>query len=68
MYEENWRNLGIAVVKKAVDDYRICCKKNNKRGKREIEEFFLGDTFCLFTDLDGRALLEKLREEIRNEV
>ena len=55
--------LANAVVKKAADDYRAALKKNNQRKMQEIESFFTGDDFRLFTRLDGPNLMRRLQNE-----
>jgi hypothetical protein len=67
-----YERLANAVVLRAVKDYRYACKKLAKhpekesalRRKKECETFFQSDHFSLFTALDGRQLLKKLREEV----
>ena len=69
--QENYRNLGIAVIKLAADDYRRtqrALKRNPHRSdliyeKEDIERFFRSDYFTLLTDADGGYILEKLKEE-----
>lgn len=67
-----WENLCNAVVYKAVKDWKLAVKriKNSRKPskadmitKEECEEFFLSDRFKIFTELDGKVLLEKLKEE-----
>lgn len=52
--------LANAVIMQAVRDYR---KTNNPRAIHGLETFFTGDWFPCLTSLDGRALLDRLREE-----
>ena len=66
-----YEKLGNAVVMQAVRDWRYATrtlKRNSdkydaKRLKKECEQFFLSQYFNMYTDLDGRALLDKLRKE-----
>ena len=65
--------LGNAIVLQAVEDYREArqayanCNKDYgaKSMMLECESFFLSERFCIFTNVDGKALLEKLKEEVR---
>jgi hypothetical protein len=66
-----FERLGNAVVMQAVRDWRSATRtlKRNpgnyeaKRLKEDCEQFFLSQYFNIYTDLDGRALLDKLRKE-----
>lgn len=71
-YMSNYRQLGSAIILQAVDDYRAArqafmnCPKDYKAKAvmQECENFFLSDRFTVFTNLDGKALLENLRKEV----
>lgn len=62
--------FGNAVVMQAVRDWRYATRKlkrnpgnyESKRLKKDCEQFFLSQYFDMYTDLDGRALLDKLRK------
>lgn len=64
--------LGNAVVIQAAKDYREACAKLKKNPenvsakamKEETEKFFESQRFNMFTELDGKALLEALRKEV----
>jgi hypothetical protein len=66
-----YERLGNAVVMQAVRDWRSTTRtlKRNpgnyeaKRLKEDCEQFFLSQDFNVFTALDGKALLDKLRKE-----
>ena len=66
-----YENLAQAIILQAVKDYRAARKKHkyhpkNKEAKLMIEDcerFFRSDWFAALTDIDGRMLLEKLKEE-----
>ena len=66
-----YEKLCKAVVMQAVRDWRYVTRtlKRNpdkyeaKRHKKDCEQFFLSQYFNMYTDLDGRALLDKLRKE-----
>lgn len=65
-------DLGAEVVMNAVKDWRSANRKLDKNPDNiialetviECEEFFLSERFTLFTDMDGKALLMRLRREI----
>ena len=64
--------LGNAVVLQAVRDYRAALQRLRKhptdgyasKMKYDCEEFFQSQRFDLFTRIDGKWLMEKLREEV----
>ena len=66
-----YERLANAVVKQAVDDWRLAVKKLKRRKrnqeaqriKEDAEELFLSERFKSFTSLDGKTLLRKLKEE-----
>ena len=66
-----YENLANAIVMQAVKDWRDAVKKLKKRPryepakeiKEECEEFFLSERFGIFTKVDGRWLLQKLKKE-----
>lgn len=74
MYEEAYERLGHAVVRQAATDYRIALKTLKKRpkdtialrDKKECEDFF-ENGIELYTDLDGKTLARKIREEVEVE-
>lgn len=63
-----YERLGNAVVMQAVKNWRSSTRKlkrnpdnyEAKRLKKECEQFFLSQCFNMYTNLDGRALLDKL--------
>ena len=69
--EYNLNDLTNAIVKQAADDYRkaLAAKayKHSTPQKiiEEIERFFRSRYFELLTDVKGDFLIEKLREEYR---
>ena len=58
------------VVVQAVLDYRDTLqnlKRNSKNracleDKKELEEFFQSDWFCVLSDLNGKRLMKKIQE------
>ena len=62
--KNNYQDIGIerlrnAVVIQAVKDY-----KNYKNKREECERFFLSQYFALFSDLDGKVIVNALKERI----
>lgn len=66
-----WEALASEVVKHAVEDYKYLQKIGKFSTKylgsvisrKEIENFFLSEAFCLYTDLDGKEILRILKGE-----
>lgn len=73
-----YQELGAAVVKQAVKDYRTAHRRLRRRPEdaaaektiEEIEAFFEGPYFEMFTDLDGPWMLKRLKTmmEEHNEI
>ena len=67
--KNNYQDIGIerlrnAVVMQAVKDY-----KNDNNQREECERFFLSQDFALFSDLDGKVIVNALKEMIeKNEI
>ena len=62
--KHNYQDIGIArlcnaVVMQAVKDYI-----NDKNKREECERFFLSQYFMLLSDLDGKAVVNSLKERI----
>ena len=72
MDETGCRNLCNAVVILAARDYRVALKALKKNphnykalaDKDELERFFMGDVYKIYTDVDGEFLMKKLQEEV----
>ena len=66
------QELANAVVLQAAKDYRAALKRQKKHPRdgyaikmqKECERFFLSQRFDIFTGIDGKGLMEKLREEV----
>lgn len=58
MYEENYQLLADAVIMQAVQDYR---NSESQAVRDEVKRFFLSEIFCIYSSLDGKLLLEKIR-------
>lgn len=65
MDEEGMANLRAAVVELACKDYAAAYRKGLYLG--DLETFFYSDRFRLFSDLDPRWLLTKIRKAIDND-
>ena len=71
MMEDNINALTQAIAEQAVKDWRRAVKKLRKNPddkdqlarKRECEQFFRSEWFTYLTDLDGRYVLMKLKQE-----
>ena len=68
---DSYENLANAIVLQAVKDWRSAVRKLKKRPrydpakqmKEECETFFLSEWFEQLTEVDGRYLLRKLKQE-----
>jgi len=63
-----YENLANAVILQAVSDYRNALRRFRHTGKEnsameELESFFLSSWYECLTNLDGKYLVKKLREE-----
>lgn len=71
--KETWENLANAVIIQAAKDYRIIARRlerfpaseKSRKELRELEDFFRSDWFKLLSSVNGPAILEQLRKEIR---
>ena len=67
--------LAAAVVKQAVFDYRVACRKLKKNQEdaealkdvKEIEDFLSSKGNIYLDDIDGRYILEQIKEELEHE-
>ena len=59
---EPYIELAHAIVMRAVEDYRMAEEPDRVRS---LETFFKSEWFFFLSNLDGRAILNKLREEKR---
>ena len=60
-YEE----LANAIVLQAVNDYRLARKKKESAKQVALVQFFRSKWFAMLTNIDGRLLEQKLKEECR---
>ncbi len=66
-----WEALGNAVVLQAAKDYRSALRRlrrfpENKAAQKaaaECEEFFQGPLIEIYTNLDGKMLMDRIRKE-----
>lgn len=56
-----WLNAHRAIC---VEDEQDCAYIKMVSEKTAIERFFLGEWFSMLTNLDGKALFEKLKSEV----
>ena len=74
--QESWENLANAIVLSAVKDFRKAYKRllRNPEDKAvgkmvdSLINFFMGDSFCVLTSLDGATLIRKLKKEVEEKV
>lgn len=66
-----WEDLANAVVLRAVEDYRLALLGENidrdtpvKVTVRECEKFFRSEYFSILTNLDGEAIIEKIKGDV----
>lgn len=58
--EHPYKNLAMAIVERAVIDYRIATKSKDDTVKKALRKFFTSDWFALLCDLDGEVLMNRL--------
>ena len=66
-----WEGLAMAVVFQACEDYRAACRARLRHpdsrkaaaAVRQLERFFSSAWFHTLTDLDGRHMIQQIREE-----
>lgn len=62
-FDENYKELAMAIVKQAALDYKQGLLDNDKREIRDDEKFFTGNWFKqLAPDLNGPALMQRLKD------
>ena len=70
--ENPYEKLANAIILQAVSDYRRALRKVKKNpnnrdaidGALQIERFFRSEWYQVLTSVDGKYLIEKLREEV----
>ena len=70
--QRNWEDLAQAVILQAVEDYRRARgrvrrfpdQKGAQATIRDAERFFRSRWFAQLTDVDGEAILKRLRREV----
>lgn len=71
--DEGFSNLANAIILQAVNDYRGALKKiknypysiEANRVKLSIEHFFRSKWYSELTNIDGKMLIKKLRDEVQ---
>ena len=63
-----FEDLAIAIIAKAADDYRDYLRRGRKRRSKECEQFFKSDFYRILTRVEGRYVIQRIREEIKNEL
>lgn len=71
-----WQALGMAIVKQAVDDWRTahrnlrrtyCDSRAESEMIRECERYLCSPYPEFFADVNGKYIMRKLREEVKND-
>ena len=57
-----------AIIKYSVRDYEQALRTGNKYWIADCEDFFRGEYFLTLTDLDGQALIEKVRRDHKEQL
>lgn len=66
---KNYQELANAIVIQAVKDYKRSLNGNRPYDRRmviECESFFRSGWFSLLTKLDGKMLMQKIKQEVLN--
>ncbi|MBQ6944442.1 MAG: hypothetical protein IJN43_08950 [Ruminococcus sp.] len=58
-----YKNLALAIVERAVYDYRIAKKSKDYETKHELYRFFTSDWFKMLCDIDGKLIVKTLELE-----
>jgi len=61
--ESPYKNLALAIVERAVYDYRIAKKSKDYETKHELYRFFTSDWFKMLCDIDGKLIVKTLELE-----
>lgn len=72
---ENYHDLAIAIIGRAIMDYRSACKRSQKRPNdnlaageaADLRKFFLSTWFGLLSTTDGASFLKRLDKEVAEE-
>ena len=62
--KNNYQDIGIARLRNAVVIQAVKDYINDKNKREECERFFLSQYFALFSDLDGKVVVNALKERI----
>ena len=69
--EDPFAELKAAVISLAVEDYlNLICgfmESTPSANIEELERFFTGDDFSLYSDLDGNVLMQKIRDHAKKD-
>ena len=58
-----YEDLANAIVLQAVNNYRLARKKRESENQAVLVPFFRSKWFAMLTNIDGRLLEQKLKEE-----
>lgn len=62
--DECYQELGAAIVKQAVDEYKQALINDNKLKIAENEHFFRSGWYKILTNIDGKMLVKRLRSTV----
>lgn len=58
-----YKNLALAIVERAVYDYRIAMQSRERSAIKELRKFFTSDWFSLLCDIDGEMIIRTIDKE-----
>lgn len=61
--ESPYKNLALAIVERAVYDYRIAMQSRERSAIKELRKFFTSDWFSLLCDIDGEMIIRTIDKE-----
>lgn len=60
------KNLALAIVEKAMIDYREAYVRGDKSAIKNLRRFFRSDWFDVLSDLDGEVLMAQIEGMVRS--
>ena len=64
--ETPYTSLAIAIVEKAMLDYKIAYASGDETAIKELRRFFRSDWFDFLSDLDGEVLMAQIERMVRS--
>ena len=65
MNDDGIKNLAMAIVFQAVQDYKKALKHNDKVEIHNLEKWFRGNQYKTLFSIDGEYLIRKIKEVIK---